>query len=435
MIKNCRRQALLSRKGGTSMGLGPSIKMTTLHHYRCPVTAELTKAEDLEYTGIIVDGVSEVCDDKIYTAKRVGDLAQIMRADGAIVAIDGWGNHHVDFVNVIEQLGIRGIPSVGLSYIGQQGRLVCTNNYVDCVVDFNKNASGYESCVVGDNNLTEYDAMKAVALLKNKLRKAGKYVPGDTGAGAETKTLRRLTRKTFQIKEVKFGDVTKIEQGVLTIRKGMEQSLIMQESRIKDMKVEILKPGERDMFVNSNLDYSPIACKVRGELGEGVTHLLSGVTVMITGVEDKSGFQPSNIGSSEGIFRDQVVLDRAGTPASSDYILHIDVLFEEGEGRTAEGIMAAHRAADWIVQDIRKVLKDLQNMPYTREEFTDVAKPGRCKIIQVKIVSGLGNMYDTAMFPYEPGGFLGSHNMMDSKNVPYVITPNQGRDGAIHSLL
>lgn len=423
------------------MGLGPSIKMTTLHHYRCPVTAELAKAEDLEYTGIIVDGVSEVCDDKIYTAKRVGDLAQIMRADGAIVAIDGWGNHHVDFVNVIEQLGIRGIPSVGLSYIGQQGRLVCTNNYVDCVIDFNKNASGYESCVVGDNNLTEYDAMKAVALLKNKLRKIGKYMPSGNSnpeknsVQEQTQVLRRLIRKTFRINEVKFGDVTKIERGVLTIRKGMEESLCMQEPRIKDIRVEILKPGERGMFVNSNLDYSPIACKVRGELGEGVTHLLSGVTVMLTGVENQSGFQPSNIGSSEGILNDQVVLDRAGTPASSDYILHIDVLFEEGEGRTAEGIMAAHRAADWIVQDIRKVMKDLSDMAYTREEFSDMAKPGKSKIVQVKIVSGLGNMYDTAMFPYEPGGFLGSHNMMDSKNIPYVITPNQGRDGVIHSLL
>ncbi len=417
------------------MGLGPSIKMTTLHHYRCPVTEELTKTEDLEYTGIIVDGVSEVCDDKIYTAKRVGDLAQIMRADGAIVAIDGWGNHHVDFVNVIEQLGIRGIPSVGLSYIGQQGRLVCTNHYVDCVVDFNKNVSGYESCIVGDNNLTEYDAMKAVALLKNKLRKAGKYVPEGNHAETENKTLRRLTRKIFQIQEVKFGDITKIEGGILTIRKGLEQSLIMQEHRIKDIKVEILKPGERNIFVNSNLDFSPIACKVRGELGEGVTHLLSGITVMLTGVENKSGFQPSNIGSSEGILKDQVVMDRAGTPGSSDYILHIDVLFEEGEGRSAEGIMAAHRVADRIVQDIRKVLKELQNMPYTREEFADIAKPGKCKIIQVKIVSGLGNMYDTAMFPYEPCGFIGSHNMHDTGNVPYVITPNQGRDGAIHSLL
>ena len=416
------------------MGLGPSIKMTTLHHYRCPVTEALAREEDIEFTGIIVDGVSEVCDDKIYTAKRVGDIAQMMRADAAIVAIDAWGNHHVDFVNVIEQLGIRRIPSVGLSYIARQGRLVCTNQFVDCVIDFNKSDSGYESCVVGQNNLTDYDATKAVALVKNKLRKAGKAVDSVQSAGLQ-ENLRRLTRKVFEITEARFGDETGIERGILTVRRGIEKPLIAQENRIKDIKVKILRPGENDFFVNSNLDFSPIACKVRGELGEGITHLLSGVTVMLSGVEDVSGFQPSNIGSSEGIFRDQVVLDRAGTPASKDYILHVDVLFEEGEGRTAEGIMAAHRAADRIVQEVRKVLMNLDNMAYRREEFADVSKPGKRKVILVKIVSGLGNMYDTAMFPYEPGGFLGAHNMMDSKNIPYVITPNQCRDGVIHSLL
>ena len=424
----------LLNTGGVSMGLGPSIKMTTLHHYQCPLTNALANDPDFEFTGIIVDGVSEVCDDKIYTAKRVGDIGQMLRADAAVVAIDAWGNHHVDFVNVIEQLGIRGIPSVGLSYIAQQGRLVCTNNFVDCVIDFNKSAAGYESCVVGENNLTDYDAMKAVALVKNKLRKAGKPVEEALDLGESVK-LRRLLRKTFAIKEVKFGDTTSIDHGVLTIRKGIEKNLILQEDRIKDVTVSIVEPGNYDFFVNSNLDYSPIACKVRGELGEGVTHLLSGVTVMTTGVEDKSGFQPSNIGSSEGILKNQVVLDRAGTPKSTDYILHVDVLFEEGEGRTAEGIMAAHRVTDWIVQEIRKVLVNLDNMAYTREEFSDVAKPGKRKVVLVKIVSGLGNMYDTAMFPYEPGGFLGSHNMMDSKNIPYVITPNQCRDGVIHSLL
>jgi len=77
------------------MGLGPSIKMTTLHHYRCPVTKRLIEDEDVDFAGIIVDGVSEVCDDKIFTAKRVGDIAKMMRADGAVVAIDGWGNHHI----------------------------------------------------------------------------------------------------------------------------------------------------------------------------------------------------------------------------------------------------------------------------------------------------------------------------------------------------
>jgi hypothetical protein len=415
------------------MGLGPSIKMTTLHHFQCPVTAALSKEEDLEFSGIIVDGVSEVCDDKIYTAKRVGDIAEAMRADAAIVAIDAWGNHHVDFVNVIEQLGIHGIPSVGMSYIGLQGRLVCSNNYVDCVVDFNKCESGYESCVVGQNNLTDYDAMKAVALLKNKLKKAGK--PATSESAGEKRTLRRLTRKVFPIKEVKFGDRTSISRGVLTIREGIEKNILAAEPRIKDMKIRIVQPDEHDFFVNSNLDYSPIACKVRGELGEGVTHLLSGVTVMLTGVEDVSGFQPSNIGSSEGILKEQVVLDQAGTPKSTDIILHIDFLFEEGQGRTAEGIMAAHRAGDLVVQEIRKEMQVLDDMAYTREEYSDVAKPGKRKVILVKIVSGLGNMYDTAMFPYEPGGYVGSHNMMDSKNVPYVITPNQCRDGVIHSLL
>lgn len=415
------------------MGLGPSIKMTTLHHYRCPVTEALAKERDLEFTGIIVDGVSEVCDDKIYTAKRVGDIAQLLRADGAIVAIDGWGNHHVDFVNVIEQLGLRGIPSVGLSYIARQGRLVCTNSYVDCVIDFNKSASGYESCVVGENNLTDYDARKAVALLKHKIKKAGK--PITETASDEVQTLRRLTRKVFRINEARFGERTGIDRGVLTIKEGIEKPYVEMEPRIKAAKLQIYRPKENDFFVNSNLDYSPIACKVRGELGEGVTHLLSGVTVMLTGVEAVSGFQPSNIGSSEGIFRNQVVLDRAGTPASDDYILHVDVLFEEGEARTAEGIMAAHRLTDRIVQEIRRVLAAADNMPYVREELYDEAKPQKRKAILVKIVSGLGNMYDTAMFPYEPAGFLGSHNMMDSKNIPYVITPNQCRDGVIHSLL
>ena len=74
-------------------------------------------------------------------------------------------------------------------------------------------------------------------------------------------------------------------------------------------------------------------------------------------------------------------------------------------------------------------------MAYKREEFYDLMRPGKPKVILVKIVSGLGNMYDTALFPNEPGGVLGAHNMMDSKNLSYLISPNQCQDGVIHSLL
>ncbi len=89
------------------MGLGPSIKMTTLHYYNCPVTRQLLSDSDIDSVSVFVDGVSEGCDEKISTATETAIMAEEWNLDGAIVAIDGWGNHHVDFVNVIEQLGIR----------------------------------------------------------------------------------------------------------------------------------------------------------------------------------------------------------------------------------------------------------------------------------------------------------------------------------------
>ncbi len=416
------------------MGLGPSIKMTTKHHYNCPITKVLSADKDLEFLGIIVDGVSEICDDKIYTATRAGFLAEGMRADGAIVAIDGWGNHHIDFVNLIEQLGIKGIPSIGLSYIGLQGRMVCTNSYVDTVIDFNKCESGYESCVVGENNLTEFDAIKAVALLKNKMQKKGNIAKCLPGSDKDI-LLRKLTRKTVPVTEVRFGSLTSLKEGILTIRKGIEKEIVATQARIKEIHVNIISPDAHDFFVNSNLDYAPIACKVQGGIGEGITHLLEGVTVMLTGVEDRSGFQPSNIGSSEGIFSQQVVFDQEGTPKSTDCILHIDFLFEEGEGRTAEGIQAAHAAADMIVQEIRGAMQNVEEMKYRVEEFFDVKKNGKEKVVLIKVISGLGNMYDSSLFPNEPAGYLGSRQMMDIKNMPIYLTPNQCRDGAIHSLL
>lgn len=417
------------------MGLGPSIKMTTLHHYNCPVTKMLSSDEDIEFPGIIVTGVSEVYEDKIRSAVRTGFMAEGLRADGALVAIDGWGNHHVDFVNVIEQLGLKGIPSVGLSYIGTQGRLVCSNAFVDTIIDFNKCGSGYESCVVGQNNLSETDAFKAAALLKSKIKKTRRPWTVESESSVSPRPLRRLTRRTLSVHEVRFGEQTFLKNGILTIRRGIEEGIAFSQPRIKKISVRIVSPGKLNFFVNSNLDYSPVACKVNGRLGEGITCQIGGITVMLTGVEDKSEFQPSIIGSSEGILKDRVILDQAGTPSSSDFLLHIDFLFEEGEARTAEGIQAAHESADRIIDEIRNAMRSAENMEYTSKDFYDIARPGKKKVILVKIVSGLGNMYDTSLFPREPGGYIGSRQMRDIQNMPVFITPNQCRDGAIHSLL
>ncbi|MGX7112819.1 glycine/sarcosine/betaine reductase component B subunit [Gemella cuniculi] len=406
--------------------------MTTKHHYNCPVVSVLSKDKEVEFTTIIVGGVSENFDNKVFTAKRIADIANTLNIDGALVAIDGWGNHHIDFVSAIEELGKKDITSVGLSFIGRQGRLVCTNNYVDCIVDFNKGTSGYESCVVGENNLTEYDAMKAIAILKSKLRKKGRLKNIED---TEEYVKDKLIKKIFKVNEVMYGNSTYFENGKLILEKNLEKKYKGISNRIKDIKIKILKPSENDFFVNSNLDYLPIACKKMGELGSGQTHELSGVCVMITGVEDKSGYQPANIGSSEGIFKNQVFLDRAGTPASTDYIIHVDFLFEEGEGRSSEGVIAAHNIADLIVEEIRKKLLVIENFPYRREEYFNVKRPNKSKIALIKLVSGLGNMYDTMVFPKQPGGIIGAYNLRNCQNIPYVISPNQCRDGVIHSLL
>lgn len=414
------------------MGLGPSIKMTTLHHYHCPVTEELLRDTEVDFAGIIVDGVSEVCDDKIYTAKRVGDLGRLMEVDGAIVAIDGWGNHHIDFVNVIEQLGIRGIPSVGLSYLGQQGRLVCSNSYVDCIIDFNKSESGYESCVVGQNNLTATDAWKAIAILKSKLKKRGM----DPEGISEDKNKASLEIRKYPIRKVVLGKETKIEGETLYVNQNLEKEVLGfdESSLIKAIKINVVSPSEKDFFVNSNLDFSPISCKKRGELGAGISLELTGVTVMLTGKEE-GGFQPSNIGSSEGILKNVVEFDQAGTPKKDDFILHLDFLFKEGGGRDAEGLRSAHRLADRIVQKIRTAMLASEERPYQAVRHTWIGRKGKPRILLVKIVSGLGTMYDTVIFPFEPAGFIGSKDMKASKNLPYGITPLQCLDGAIHSLL
>jgi hypothetical protein len=317
--------------------------------------------------------------------------------------------------------------------VGLQGRLVCSNEYVDTIVDFNKSESGYESCVVGQNNLTELDAYKAAALLKNKMRKKSPHA-GQIPASGQPYSLRRLTRKSIPVKEVRFGPGTRLERGVLTIRAGLEEGILAAQPRLAGLTLSLLSPSDHHRFVNSNLDFMPIAAKAQGTLGEGVTHLLDGVTLMLTGAE-QGGFQPSNIGSSEGILSQQVVFDQAGTPKSTDILLHVDCLLKEGEGRTAEGIQAAHAAADMVLQEIRAVMTNTDNMAYHTEDFYDVVRPGKPKVLLIKIVSGLGNMYDTALFPREPGGCLGARQMMSIRNMPVYLTANQCRDGAIHSLL
>lgn len=413
------------------MGLGPSTKMTTLHHYRCPITRRLIQEKCLEFSGVIVNGVSERYDDKVFTAKRTGEMAEAMRLQGAIVAIDGWGNHHIDFVQVFEELGKRNIPVVGLSYIGLQGRLVCTNEYVETIVDFNKNESGYESCIVGDNNLTDYDAMKAIALLKRKMqldRWPIKEVKKET-------VLHQLAVYSYPVRRVQWGEATSLEGTTLTVKKPDLTIPSAYAEDIEAVQIQFITPDQRHQKIHTNLDFMPIAAKLEGDLGSGTTQLLRGVTLMITGGDVANRHEPSNIGSSEGWLDEQVKFGQNGTPGVDDIILHVDISFRSGRDTTYQGIRSAHALADSLIQPLRQAMKEWPIQGATRTLYYDTARWPRPKVGIVKVVSGLGNMYESSVFPREPGGFLGSRCLMDMNNTPVVVSPTQCLDGVIHSLL
>jgi D-proline reductase (dithiol) PrdE len=152
------------------IGIGPSTKETTLHHFRDPLLDIVAADQDIDLVGIIIAGTPQDNKNKEFISKRTANCLEAMRVDGTIISSDGWGNSDLDFVNTIAEVGKRNIPIVGLNFIGTQAEFVVTNQYMDTIIDFNKSTAGIETEVVGENNITELDARKALAFLKLKMK-------------------------------------------------------------------------------------------------------------------------------------------------------------------------------------------------------------------------------------------------------------------------
>jgi D-proline reductase (dithiol)-stabilizing protein PrdD len=247
--------------------------------------------------------------------------------------------------------------------------------------------------------------------------------------------IRKLVIKSFHISKVEFSKKTYIENNVLYIRQTLIDGLMNYDTQyIKSVDVKILNPENKNMFVNSIMDFSPIAAKVLGGIGEGITHTLTGVYVMLTGV-DEMGVQVAEFGSSEGILKEQVVFGRAGTPSHDDILIHFDVVLKEGMGAIRPGVTAAHRACERLVQEIREYLKKLNGRACDeKHEYFDRIKPGKKKVVIIKQVAGQGAMYDTSLFGKEPGGLEGGRSIIDLGNTPVIVSPNEYRDGALRAM-
>ncbi|PKK39767.1 hypothetical protein ABB02_01108 [Clostridiaceae bacterium JG1575] len=153
------------------MGIGPSTKETTLHRIQDPLAEALSEDTDVDFLGVLVVGTPQDQLEKLHCSQRVAKVASMMRVGGAVVSCDGWGNSHLDFVEILDQLAKEHIPTVGVTFQGTQGTFVVPPRAKVPMVDVNKTKEGIESEVVGENTTDRKDARLALALLKLHMRK------------------------------------------------------------------------------------------------------------------------------------------------------------------------------------------------------------------------------------------------------------------------
>ena len=183
------------------------------------------------------------------------------------------------------------------------------------------------------------------------------------------------------------------------------------------------------------MDVQPIATKDGDDdIGSGATRVLDGVVMMVTGT-DANGVQIGEFGSSEGYLDENIMWGRPGAPEKGEIFIKTEVVIKEGTNMERPGPLAAHTATDVITQEIREALKKLdESLIVDTEEFQQVRRPGKKKVVIVKEIMGQGAMHDNLILPVEPVGILGGKPNVDLGNVPVMVSPLEVLDGCIHAL-
>lgn len=256
--------------------------------------------------------------------------------------------------------------------------------------------------------------------------------PAEEKTGEKT-VIRSLVKKHIKITDVKLGTETSIKDGVITINKDIVKDAVKEDGLCKSLELEVIHPDERHIYTETIMDVCPIATKVEGELGEGITKVADGVVFMLTGV-DEDGVQVHEFGSSEGYLDEKMYFGHPGCADENDIIIRCHAVIQRLSGMTRPGPFAAHKCQDYIVQAVRNELKKYDGEVVREELCEDVRRVGNPRVALVKEIMGQGAMHDNVLCPEEPCGIKGGQKNVDCGNVPILLTPNQVRDGSIHAL-
>lgn len=252
-------------------------------------------------------------------------------------------------------------------------------------------------------------------------------------ASGEKKVIRRLLKQHIKITDAEIGTETSIKNGKITIDGRIVEKAVKEDALCKSLTLDVIKPENRHIYTETIMDVCPIATKVEGELGEGITKVADGVVFMLTGV-DEDGVQIHEFGSSEGYLDEKMYFGHPGCADEGDIIIRCHAVIQRLTGMTRPGPFAAHKCQDYIIQAVRDALKEYDGEIVREEVCEDVRRKGNPRVVLVKEIMGQGAMHDNVICPTEPCGIMGGQKNVDCGNVPIVLTPNQVRDGSIHAL-
>lgn len=248
--------------------------------------------------------------------------------------------------------------------------------------------------------------------------------------------MRSFEREHLEIKEVVFGEETKIEGTTLTLRNPEElgKEAAELEALVLGMTIDIITPDRYGEYSETIMDVQPIATKIEGDLGHGITRVIDGVVMVLTGT-DENGVQIGEFGSSEGELDRNIMWGRPGAPDKGEIFIKTQVTIKAGANMERPGPLAAHKASDYVTQQIREALKVADSsLIHKKDEVAQYRRPGKKKVLIIKEIMGQGAMHDNLIMPVEPVGTLGAKPNVDLGNLPVILAPTEVVDGGIHAL-
>ena len=238
----------------------------------------------------------------------------------------------------------------------------------------------------------------------------------------------KLEHAKIKIKDIQYGEKTFVQEGVLFVNKEEIISELKANSKIKDIKIDIARPGEKVRIIPVKDVIEP-RVKVEGigeefpgvlskvtQAGEGRVNILDGVAVVTIG--DIVGFQ-------EGVI-DMWGEGAKWTPFSKTLNLVVEIIPVEGlEPHAHEDTvrMAGLQAAALLGQAGRDAEASEVITYETGSAAEEAIKhPDLPKVLYVEMLISQGLLHD---------GYI--YGVNSQKILPTLIHPNEELDGAVIS--